>query len=85
MVERIRTNIGHIRVKMLGTYFPDRVEVTEKLNIFTIIGNHELLDISSYHFFLYISKLNIKIILRIITVKEKWGQRPFSQICYTIS
>jgi len=25
-VERIRTNIGHIRVKMSGTYFPDRVE-----------------------------------------------------------
>ena len=25
-VERIRTNIGHIRVKMSGTNFPDRVE-----------------------------------------------------------
>jgi len=25
-VERLRTNIGHIRVKMLGTYFPDKVE-----------------------------------------------------------
>ena len=24
--ERIRTNIGHIRVKMSGTYFPDKVE-----------------------------------------------------------
>ena len=24
--ERIRTNIGHIRMKMSGTYFPDRVE-----------------------------------------------------------
>ena len=29
MVERIRTNIGHIRLKMSGTYFPDRVEHTE--------------------------------------------------------
>jgi hypothetical protein len=25
-IERIRTNIGHIRVKMSGIYFPDRVE-----------------------------------------------------------
>ena len=25
-VERIRTNIGHIREKMFGTYFPDRAE-----------------------------------------------------------
>jgi len=25
-VERIRTNTGHIRVKMSGTNFPDRVE-----------------------------------------------------------
>ena len=28
-VERIRTNIGHIRVKMSGTNFPDRVEESE--------------------------------------------------------
>jgi len=28
-VERPRTNIGHIRVKMSGTYFPDKVESVE--------------------------------------------------------
>ena len=28
-VERIRTNIGHIRVKMSGANFPDRVEKDE--------------------------------------------------------
>ena len=28
-VERNRTNIGNIRVKMPGAYFPDRVECTE--------------------------------------------------------
>jgi hypothetical protein len=31
-VERLRTNIGHIRVKMSGTYFPDKVEVVETSN-----------------------------------------------------
>ena len=25
-VERLRTNVGHIRVKMSGTYFPDKVK-----------------------------------------------------------
>ena len=29
-VERIRTNIGHIRVKMSGANFPDRVEEVRK-------------------------------------------------------
>ncbi len=29
-VERIRTNIGHIRVKMSGTNFPDRIEGSER-------------------------------------------------------
>ena len=32
-VERIRMNIGHIRVKMSGTYFPARAERIEKGNI----------------------------------------------------
>ncbi len=31
-VERIRTNIGHIRVKTSGTSFPDRVEAGIQLD-----------------------------------------------------